>query len=102
MAFEACDKRACKEVFLADDDLVEKTESFNVAVDDTPVLFLERVKTDQRQTGVINILDNDGVNLHIRVASISQIAEVGVYCLSFPQWLRYIWKIHPTVSTRAI
>ena len=62
LTFEACDKRACKEVFVNDDDLVEKTESFNVAVDDTPVLFLDSIKTDQRQHGVINILDNDGVN----------------------------------------
>ena len=45
-----------------DDDLVEKTESFNVAVDGTPLLFIDRIITDQRQHGVVNILDNDGVN----------------------------------------
>ena len=51
-----------------DDDLVEQTESFNVTVDGSLLRFQDSIITDRRQHGVINILDNDGMNLH----SISQ------------------------------
>ena len=46
-----------------DDDLVEQTESFNVTVDGSLLLFQDSIITEHRQHGVINILDNDGVNL---------------------------------------
>ena len=64
LRFEPCHKKACKEVFVDDDDLVEQTESFNVTVDGALLRFQDSIKTDERQDGVINILDNDGVNLH--------------------------------------
>ena len=64
LRFEPCQKKACKEVFVDDDDLVEQTESFNVTVDGSLLRFQDSIKTDERQDGVINILDNDGVNLH--------------------------------------
>ena len=64
LIFEPCQKKACKEVFVDDDDLVEQTESFNVAVDGSLLQFQDSIKTDRQQHGVINILDNDGMNLH--------------------------------------
>ena len=60
-----------------DDDLVEKTESFNVAVDDTPVLFIQSIITNQRQHGVINILDNDGMNCHSSSKCINSLSPSG-------------------------
>ena len=68
LEFEPCSKKECKVVFVDDDDLVEQTESFNVAVDGSLLRFQDSIKTDRRKRGVVNILDNDGVNLH----SISQ------------------------------
>ena len=64
LEFEPCQKKACKEVFVDDDDLVEQTESFNVTVDGALLRFQDSIKTDRRKRGVVNILDNDGVNLH--------------------------------------
>ena len=64
LRFEPCQKKSCKEVFVDDDHLVEQTESFNVAVDGSLLRFQDSIKTDRRQHGVINILDNDGMNLH--------------------------------------
>ena len=66
LRFEPCSKKACKEVFVDDDDLVEQTESFNVTVDGALLRFQDSIKTDRRQRGVVNILDNDGGNLHTR------------------------------------
>ena len=64
LEFEPCNRKECKVVFVDDDDLVEQTESFNVAVDGSVLRFQDSIKTDRRQRGVVNILDNDGVNLH--------------------------------------
>ena len=60
LTIEPCQKKACMEVFVENDGLVEKTESFNVTVNRTSLLN-QSVRTQQRLQGVINILDRDGV-----------------------------------------
>lgn len=62
LTFEPCQKKACREVFVVNDDVVEETESFNVAVSRT-LLLGSAIVTEQRLQGMIRILDNDGGNL---------------------------------------
>ena len=58
LTFPACETRACEEVTIIDDDILETTESFNATLTRTPNLD-PRITLDPFNAVVI-ILDNDG------------------------------------------
>lgn len=59
LTIQRCQKKACTEIFVEDDHLVEETESFNITLYRTFLLY-SSVITQHRLQGVIHILDNDG------------------------------------------
>ena len=58
LTFPACETRACEEVTIIDDDILEMTESFNATL--TRTLNLDPRITLDPVHAVVIILDNDG------------------------------------------
>ena len=63
LTFDTCDTRQCTEISIMDDMIVELTESFFVTLERTPGLD-SRITLDPVD-GEIEIIDNDGVYIHV-------------------------------------
>ena len=57
--FGECKRQSCVNISIVNDSIVEKDESFSVALDSAPNLD-NRIKLDP-ESAVVEIIDNDGM-----------------------------------------